>query len=176
MHQPVAPIDMSEPGSRKASLQQMGAKQRASEFLVNYYGFNGAQALVGGADVVQARPTFDNDWTLTRSTGGIPLVFGSGNSDEVIDVPNLTTARGTQLDGWQANGGDNQKWYLQRAGNLGNGSSFRLDAFRIISVYGNDWNDARRLQGPLERLQIRDGAWPPSGAQAYSWIRRRAAA
>jgi Ricin-type beta-trefoil lectin domain-like len=128
--------------------------KQSGQYLVNYYGFNGAQALVGGADVVQAGPSFDNDWTLTRSTGGVPVVFGSGNGNEVIDVPNVTTAWGTQLDVWQANGGDNQRWYLQRAANLGNGYPGGVDVYRIISVYGNDWNDARCLEASGANPQI----------------------
>jgi hypothetical protein len=107
------------------------------------------------------------DWNLVRSTGGTPFVIAqasSGNptndglepsdwpsSDYVLDVPDFSTAWGTLADLWQANGGDNQRWYLQQAATLDGDPQYR-----IMSVYGSDWADALCLEA--------EGANPEAGA------------
>jgi Ricin-type beta-trefoil lectin domain-like len=113
---------------------------------------------------------WSNQWSLIRSSGGIPFILsatdddwsvypgnpvGTTPSNEVLDVPNWSSSWGTPLDVWPANGGDNQTWYLQEAGTLQLPHD-TVDEYRIVNVYGNDWADARCLEA--------QGADPQNGA------------
>jgi len=101
-----------------------------------------------GAGLVQGGPitssssnesagAWSDQWSLTRSTGGIPGLITTGSSNYVVDDPGSSTAWGTPLDVWQPNGGTNQEWYLQAADDVWfvNGAGVESEAteYRIIN-------------------------------------------
>lgn len=49
------------------------------------------------------------------STGGEVHAVGAG---KCLDVPNLSTTAGTQLDIWSCNGGANQQWNVNTNGTI----------------------------------------------------------
>jgi hypothetical protein len=92
-----------------------------------------------GTELVQGSSTFytagnngsemwSNQWSVIRSTGGIPFVMSATNpsdnvadasqSNLVLEVPSSSTGWGTPVDLQAANGGTNQQWYLQAAGTV----------------------------------------------------------
>jgi hypothetical protein len=85
-------------------------------------------------------------------------------SGMVLDVPNGTRDGGARTVTWTHNGGDNQRWYLKKVGTIGSTipnatANMRLDpasltAYKLISVIGNDYINARCLEAAGATPQI----------------------
>jgi hypothetical protein len=110
---------------------------------------------------------WSNQWSVIRSTGGIPFVMSATNpsdngadasqSNLVLEVPSSSTGWGTPVDLQGANGGTNQQWYLQAAGTLkfsGDGGS--ATEYRIINANG--------ATGPNPVCLEAEGSNPQDGA------------
>jgi hypothetical protein len=137
---------------------------------LNVVGNADGAGLVQGSAVSYAASNgsggYSNQWSLTRSTGGIPFLLSASKTNwsnintsptnELLEVPNSTTAWGAPVDLQPATGQDNQKWYLQAAGTVSLGGEGTVTEYRIINVYGNDWAGARCLEAR--------GANPQDGA------------
>ncbi|MFC4588387.1 ricin-type beta-trefoil lectin domain protein [Sphaerisporangium corydalis] len=103
--------------------------------------------------------TCQSDWTIDTATGtigggsggGTAVVRGAG-SNRCLDVPNSTTANGTQVEIWDCNGGANQQWTLTSAGQL--------------QVYGGKCLDAAGSgTAPGTKVQI----WDCTGGANQRW-------
>jgi hypothetical protein len=104
--------------------------------------------------------TCRSSWTIDTSTGavgdggggaGTTIIRGVG-SNRCLDVPNSSTANGTQTVIWDCNGGGNQSW--------------TFTAGRQLMVYGNKCLDvAGRSTVAGAKVQI----WDCTGAANQQW-------
>ena len=118
---------------------------------LNVFGTNAGTGLIQGGPVSSSgnyeNLGYSNQWSVIRSTGGIPFVMSATNpsdnvgdaskSNLVVEVPSSSTGWGTPADLQAANGGTNQQWYLQAAGTIdfpANGAT--ATEYRIINANG----------------------------------------
>jgi Ricin-type beta-trefoil lectin domain-like len=131
---------------------------------LNVVGTNDGTGLIQGGPVSSSGEYqnlgYSNQWSLTRSTGGIPFVMSATSPhttqfttsdgyevgwpalNEIVEVPNSTTAWGTPVDLQPATGKDNQEWYLQAAGTIGMGESGTYTEYRVINANSGDCLEA----------------------------------
>jgi len=96
---------------------------------------------------------WSNQWSITRSTGGIPIVLSALQAsyqeeltpaaNEVLEDPNSATTWGTPVDLHTPSGDQNQVWYLQAAGHVSWGWLGMATEYRIINGSSNECLEAR---------------------------------
>jgi hypothetical protein len=117
-----------------------------------------------GAAVIQWTATGGGNqtWTLTRVTGNVYTLTGTGSA-KCLEVPDNSTAQGTRLDIWTCNGGANQQWALTATGSYTSAGSASYTLVNVNSgLVADVVGGATTTGASIEQ-------WPANGGSNQTW-------